>query len=703
MHGKTTVTACRSRIFRFFGILGASVLALAIASEAVATTLETSAPRAKTLVRKTLELYRELDAYSDTWSLQVVATPPGQPPKVLAEETGALSFQRPGVLRYQSPSLAVAIDGNIALHVGRATGQYRKVSAPTEWRPRHLEGLPEHAVIHPVALAVLSGRAKLWEIFPDIRSYTDSVAMEIDGRPGYQVSGELRWGAQADEPITFTFWIDEATGFLRRAEVDLDAVIPSQTRGYFLPDVAPEELKATKMRAVFEIHDPKRKGTEVAIALEGFEEVPELLFPMANVEEQPELVGKPAPPWIGEGFSGPLKGQPVGRESLKGQVTLIDFWATWCPPCIAAFPDLRKLHEEFAEEPFALVGISQDKEITEAKLQGFLKKHKVAFTQVWDQSMEIGQAFEVTSLPTYLLVDADGIVRDLSVGMGPTTKDRLRRSIRALLDGKELPPPPQPTVLEWIAAWGAELRQGEALDASLGLKGHRPERIQLQGEGRFLGEGPHRHIGETDMDGDGVPESVIVGPQGNVMLVSSEGKLLRTLWLKTSDPIARVYDVRRVNLSSGPAWAAVFQTVHMNREIQRPQLGVFTNGGRLIWQFNPWLHHELAWEMDTAWADLDGDGKDEVTVLLSVYEFDYSAYARQPVQASLSIFDEEGHKISKHNIGKAGSSLRVADAASEAPGIRCLVDGAIRTYTLVIDETSAKPPPNSEALQLDDQ
>lgn len=111
-----------------------------------------------------------------------------------------------------------------------------------------------------------------------------------------------------------------------------------------------------------------------------------------------------------------LSGEQVSLDSLQGKVVLLDFWGTWCGPCVESVPDLRQLHKKYANEPsFVLIGISSDRD--DKVWREFTEKNKMAWPQYRDKDGKILRAFRVGSFPTYVILDHEGIIRHRSVGM----------------------------------------------------------------------------------------------------------------------------------------------------------------------------------------------------------------------------------------------------------------------------------------------
>lgn len=126
-----------------------------------------------------------------------------------------------------------------------------------------------------------------------------------------------------------------------------------------------------------------------------------------------------------------LSGRTVTLASLKGQVVLLDFWATWCPPCRMSVPELEKLHEEYAGKPLKVVGISMDQETD--RVPAFVKKARVTYLVALGVSSTVAQDYQVEGLPTFVLIDKEGRVVRRWVGYDQRLPAQWRESINELL------------------------------------------------------------------------------------------------------------------------------------------------------------------------------------------------------------------------------------------------------------------------------
>lgn len=129
-------------------------------------------------------------------------------------------------------------------------------------------------------------------------------------------------------------------------------------------------------------------------------------FVEAPVGYLPPKFPRPAPPFEAE----TLDGETFSSESLRGQWTLLDFWATWCPPCIDDLPKLSALHDRWAERGFAVVSVSIDEGSDAAKKVEAMIEEREATHPVYLDAKDAPAwaAYHVRTVPTQFLVDPAG-------------------------------------------------------------------------------------------------------------------------------------------------------------------------------------------------------------------------------------------------------------------------------------------------------
>jgi len=116
-------------------------------------------------------------------------------------------------------------------------------------------------------------------------------------------------------------------------------------------------------------------------------------------------IGKPFPEFSVTGFDG----KPLAVSDYKGKVVLIDFWATWCGPCIGELPNVKKTYAKHHDKGFEIIGISLDSD--KDKLTEFLAKNEIGWRQFFDGGgwkNKLAVEYSVQSIPATYLLDGEG-------------------------------------------------------------------------------------------------------------------------------------------------------------------------------------------------------------------------------------------------------------------------------------------------------
>lgn len=125
-------------------------------------------------------------------------------------------------------------------------------------------------------------------------------------------------------------------------------------------------------------------------------------------------------------------GAPIALSSMKGKVLLVDFWASWCPPCRKSFPLYNQMQKELGANKFEVVGINVDENVQDAK--DFLKESPVDFPIFADSKGEMPEKFGVQGMPTSYLVDKNGVVRLVHQGFKDGDLELLKGEITKLIN-----------------------------------------------------------------------------------------------------------------------------------------------------------------------------------------------------------------------------------------------------------------------------
>lgn len=125
-----------------------------------------------------------------------------------------------------------------------------------------------------------------------------------------------------------------------------------------------------------------------------------------------------------------LAGKDVRLADLKGKVVLVEFWATWCPPCRESIPGMERLHASYKDKGLVTLGISLDDEEEWEDVRKFAAEHGISYP-VLKGNEDVSEKFLVRVIPTVYLVNREGIIAKQYVGGG--IDEALEKEIRALL------------------------------------------------------------------------------------------------------------------------------------------------------------------------------------------------------------------------------------------------------------------------------
>lgn len=139
-----------------------------------------------------------------------------------------------------------------------------------------------------------------------------------------------------------------------------------------------------------------------------------------------DLVGAPAPAFAN---AKPLTGAPASLASLKGRVVVLDFWASWCGPCRMLAPKLSTLKNRFGAQGLSVVGITSD-DAEHAAL--FAERHGMTYPSLSDPGSDTNKSYGIVGLPTVVVIDKKGVVRDVFVGFDPSDT-KLEQVVKTLL------------------------------------------------------------------------------------------------------------------------------------------------------------------------------------------------------------------------------------------------------------------------------
>jgi thiol-disulfide isomerase/thioredoxin len=228
---------------------------------------------------------------------------------------------------------------------------------------------------------------------------------------------------------------------LRRLTMKMDmSQIQEELGGKELPAGLPDQIKNMRMRTQVDFTDWKfgeplaantfqftppagaTKGDSVFGAGSGGE----------DEEEAHALIGKPAPSFSLDLLGG---GKMELAQHAGKEVVILDFWATWCGPCVRALPILAEVAEAYRGKGVMFYAVNQQEFPDQVK--SFLDGKKLTFAVPMDRSAGVAAKYGVDGIPQTVVIDKQGVVRAVHVGFSPDLKKRLTSELDAILEGKD--------------------------------------------------------------------------------------------------------------------------------------------------------------------------------------------------------------------------------------------------------------------------
>jgi thiol-disulfide isomerase/thioredoxin len=245
-------------------------------------------------------------------------------------------------------------------------------------------------------------------LVPEITRWESVAPGTLGTREVWHVRARAGGDGKANQGIPLQMWFDAATCQLVKAEADLSPMLKAQSVDPVEATVTLTVETSSRNQAI----DESRLRFRPA---EGDRKVEQFDF------AEPTFIGKRIPNVAGTTF----KGDKLSLESLRGKVVLLDFWTTWCAPCLAYLPHVEKLSAEF-EGDLVVIGVNADNADQSKQVREILAAKKIRFTQLADPEGHLCRAFRVGGFPSYVLIDRQGIVRDIFPGRSSVADLRSR-------------------------------------------------------------------------------------------------------------------------------------------------------------------------------------------------------------------------------------------------------------------------------------
>ncbi len=418
-----------------------------------------AAAKAKPLIEKMMTRLRSAKSYADraefTFDL-LAKDKEGKEIKENEVQTLALAWAGPNRLALTADDFAIHANGSKLWLYSAMLEQYTEEPAPDRVdldRARaQVFGIGPP---HPIAFVLSSPDKTFEQLFPMIVGFSAVEPETRDGRPGVRIEAVIDtrdievFGPFALQ-LPLHIWLDEATHLPGSVKIDAtDALQKQITVPEGIPEEAlPPDFPRSVTHAVITVAFRDQKY-DVEIPGERFIFKPgpdarkvDKIAPAEEPEDRPEptdLIGQAAPDFEGQD----LDDKPVKLADFKGRVLVLDFWATWCGPCLRALPLIQKVHEQYADKPVTVLGMNTDRAGVRDKVRTTVADKKLTFRQFLDADGKVGRKYNISGIPCVIVLDKQGVVQAVHLGYSQKLAEELSAQIDKLLKGENLFDPDQ--------------------------------------------------------------------------------------------------------------------------------------------------------------------------------------------------------------------------------------------------------------------
>ena len=124
-------------------------------------------------------------------------------------------------------------------------------------------------------------------------------------------------------------------------------------------------------------------------------------------------------------------GNNMRLAEQRGNVVMLNFWASWCGPCKQEMPLLDELHKRYSRAGFTIIGVNVERDTEDAKR--VLRDIPVSFPVLFDTESDVSKMYDVSAMPTTVMIDRDGNIRHLHKGFKPGYENEYRKQIKQLI------------------------------------------------------------------------------------------------------------------------------------------------------------------------------------------------------------------------------------------------------------------------------
>ena len=370
-------------------------------------------PEAQALLDQISAAYGDVDALELTGSISTNIDVDGMQENSTTKFDS--SFQAPNRFRHSAEdSLIVGSTGEKVFVYNPATKEYLMSEAPAD---SGVTGLP------PMIPEILQSQnpSLLFAVLGDPTSDFSRLFGKIEKAEDTTIDGlthpTLKLAATEGEG-DFTLVFNPKTHLLKQFRVDMKPILVAR---------GASEVKAAEI-----VIDYSAVKSEVTFGDDSFAWVPpegardvREARQSGQGDGSPGLVGQPAPDFQ----LNSVEGRTVSLADLNGKIVVLDFWASWCPPCIKSLPHMGDLYLQKRDEGVEIFAVNMAESVD--TVEAFLKSKELNIPVLLDKDGSVANQYNVASIPQTVVIGKDGIVKNVFKGFGDDTISSVREAIES--------------------------------------------------------------------------------------------------------------------------------------------------------------------------------------------------------------------------------------------------------------------------------